>query len=75
MILALIVKKSRVSQLRKQTVNLKILFSIAEIDVCENYFKNIFFKENVIRKNLLLAGDFNVSLLYFYKLKRFKTYS
>ena len=25
-----------------------------DIDVCENYFKNIFFKDNVIRKNILL---------------------
>ena len=25
-----------------------------DIDVCENYFKNIFFEDNVIRKNILL---------------------
>ena len=29
-----------------------------DIDVCENYFKDIFFKDNVRGKNILLAGDF-----------------
>ena len=35
------------------------------IDVCENYFKNIFFKNNVISKNILLAEDFKINLLHF----------
>ena len=41
-----------------------------DIDVCENYFKNIFFKDNVIRKNILLAGDFNINLFYFEENKK-----
>ena len=45
-----------------------------DIDVCENYFKNIFFKDNVIRKNILLAGDFNINLLYFEENKKVQNF-
>ena len=33
----------------------------SDIDVCENYFQNIFFEDNLIRKYILLAGDFNIT--------------
>ena len=32
-----------------------------DIDVCENYFQNIFFEDNLIRKYILLARDFNIT--------------
>ena len=33
-----------------------------DIDFCKNYFKNIFFKDNVISKNILITGDFDINL-------------
>ena len=42
----------------------------SEIKACENYFNNIFFKDNIIRKSILLAGDFDINLLL-NKMKRF----
>ena len=44
--------------------------SDGDIDVCENYFKNFFFKDNLIRKNILLARNFNINLLHFEQTKR-----
>ena len=44
------------------------------IDVCENYFKNIFFKDNIIRKNIFLAGDFNIKLLHFEQNKKVQNF-
>ena len=58
-------------------MNLKIIIfnivyrlSDGDIDVCENYFKNFFFKDNLIRKNILLAGSFNINLLHFEQTKK-----
>ena len=45
-----------------------------DIYVCENYFKNIFFKDNVIRKNFWLAGDFQINLLYFEQNKKVQNF-
>ena len=44
------------------------------VDVCGNYFMNIFFKENVIRKNILVAGDFNINLLHFEQNKKVQNF-
>ena len=38
--------------------------------VCENYFKNILFKDNVLNKNILFAGYFNINLLNFEQNKK-----
>ena len=35
---------------------------------------NIFFKENVIRKNILVAGDFNINLLHFEQNKKVQNF-
>ena len=56
--------------------NKNIIFNIfyrtpgANIDVCENQLKNTFFEDNVIRKNILLAGDFDINLLHFEQNKK-----
>ena len=44
--------------------------SDGDTDVRENYFKNFFFKDNLIRKNILLAGSFNINLLHFEQTKK-----
>ena len=36
--------------------------------------KNIFFRNNVISKNILLAGDFNINLLYFEHIEKFQNF-
>ena len=44
-------------------------------DVCDiDYSKNIFFKNNVISKNILLAGDFNINLLHFEENKKVQNF-
>ena len=79
MILALIVKQLRVSQLRQETINVEsknIIFNVAyypldsDIAVRVNYLKNIFFKDNIIRKKVLLAGGYNINLLHFQQKKK-----
>lgn len=43
----------------------------SDIDVCENYLRNIFFKDNVLSKNILLAGNFNIkNLIHFQQNKK-----
>ena len=42
-------------------VNVAYRLPDSDIDVCENYFQNIFFEDNLIRKYILLAGDFNIT--------------
>ena len=44
--------------------------SDGDTDVRENYFKNFFFKDNLIRKNILLAENFNINLLHFEQTKK-----
>ena len=44
--------------------------SDGDTDVRENYFKNFFFKANLIRKNILLAENFNINLLHFGQTKK-----
>ena len=44
--------------------------SDGDTDVRENYFKNFFFKDNIIRKNILLAENFNINLLHFEQTKK-----
>ena len=54
-----------------------IIFNVAyrpPDGICENYFKNIFFKDNVIGKSTLLAGDFNVNLLHFEQNKKVQNF-
>ena len=36
-----------------------------DIDVCENYFKDIFIKDNVINTNVLIAGNFKTNPVHF----------
>ena len=42
-------------------VNVVYRLPDSDIYVCENYFQNIFFEDNLIRKYILLAGDFNIT--------------
>ena len=79
MILALIVKQLRASQLRQETINVEYkntIFNVAyypldsDIAVRVNYLKNIFFKDNIIRKKVLLAGGYNINLLHFQQKKK-----
>ena len=44
--------------------------SDGDTDVRENYFKNFFFKDNLIRRNILLAENFNINLLHFEQTKK-----
>ena len=44
--------------------------SDGDTDVRENYFKNFFFKDSIIRKNILLAENFNINLLHFEQTKK-----
>ena len=55
-------------------LSIRPMLSVLSIDVCENYFKNILFKDNVIRKNTLLAGDFNINLLHFEQNKKVQNF-
>ena len=62
-------------------MNLKILFlyvvyrpSDGDVDVCEFYFKNILFKDNVVNKNISLMGDFNINLLHFEQNKKVQNF-
>ena len=69
----------RVIQLRQiYNESQNIIFNVGyrppygDINVCENYFENIFFKYDVMRKNMLLAGDFSINLHRFEQNKKFQ---
>ena len=34
-------------------------------EICENYFKNLFAKNDTVNKHIVLVGDFNLNVLYF----------
>ena len=36
-----------------------------DIEICENYFKNLFSKNDTVNKHIVLAGDFNLNVLNF----------
>ena len=36
-----------------------------DIEICEIYFKNLFSKNGTVNKYIVLAGDFNLNVLYF----------
>ena len=79
MILGLTVKELSLSLEIRNNESKKIISNVVyrpldDVDVCGNYFMNIFFKENVIRKNILVAGDFNINLLHFEQNKKVQNF-
>ena len=45
-----------------------------DIETCENYFKNLFAKNDTVNKHIVLAGDFNVNVLDFENNKKVENF-
>ena len=58
-----------ISILNKKCKNIinNTIFKLAngDIETCKNYFKNLFTKNDIVNKNINLAGDFSLNVLGF----------
>ena len=45
-----------------------------DIETCENYFKNLFAKNDTVNKHIVLAGDFNLNVLDFENNKKVENF-
>ena len=59
-----------------KNINFNVVYQPPEgdIDVYENYFKIIFLRDNVISRNVLLAGYLNINLLHFEQNKKVQNF-
>ena len=45
-----------------------------DIEICENYFKNLFAKNDTVNKHIVLAGNFNLNVLDFENNKKVQNF-
>ena len=45
-----------------------------DIEICENYLKNLFARNDTVNKHIVLVGDFNLNLLDFENKKKVQNF-